>query len=167
MAAEFDLDEFLKNYKPKSLKKILEPYLQCKKLKSYQLLEHHNKYELVPFSTYIKYIKIDNAFKDKHYSDHVRGGLLLSGGRYIKGEYTKTDDPSIWTHLMLKFDPTPIDDDNMVVNRSAALSVKQQAALTFMIQISRCYVFYKKFVNYHDDNDKRERFTKILNKLSQ
>ncbi|AYV85577.1 MAG: hypothetical protein Satyrvirus24_1, partial [Satyrvirus sp.] len=117
--SKFDLDKFLKTYKPKKrLEDHLKPYLECEKLKSYELLKKENMKELKPQQTYIKYIKFTNEYKDDDYNSHIRGGLLLQGGIMRGSEFYKKSDQSEWTHLMLKFDPSPIvDKKNRIIER--------------------------------------------------
>lgn len=60
---DFDLDKFLKNYKPKKLDLTL--YLKYNKLKGYRLLHNKDIDKLVPNRMHINYIRRCDAFMDK------------------------------------------------------------------------------------------------------
>lgn len=130
----FDLNTFLKSYRPKTLEKELEPYLRCSRLRKYKLLKKNNLDQLVPAKTYIKYVQIDRSFTNTNYKSHIRGGLLLEGGIMRGLNFVKINNKENWTHLMLKFDPTPVDDNS-----------RDDLKRIFCINISNCYVFYRIF----------------------
>jgi hypothetical protein len=154
---EFDINQFLKSYRPKNLTTYLVPYLKCVALKGYHLLEHYNADKLIPRRTYVKYIKIDEAFKDGFYDNHIRpGGILIGGGHIINGMFNKTHNNKLWTHLMLKYDPEPLIDETGKIIRERFDKPK-----IFLIKMSKYYIFYKHF----DVDDKRNYFEVILKKL--
>ena len=97
---EFNLDNFLMNYKPKKIN--IEPYLQFKKLKNYKHMK--NKTELWPKVMYIQYIKNSNIFRHNKYSKKVieDGGQFINGGYFLNGKFVGTDNKDDWTHLKLK-----------------------------------------------------------------
>ncbi|MEM3062367.1 MAG: hypothetical protein QW303_02305 [Nitrososphaerota archaeon] len=130
---KFDLKKFLKTYKPKKLEKFLFPYLRSERLRNYRLLGYGDRGNLVPRKTYIKYVKLMDAFQDKNYDSHIRaGGILLAGGTYLDGQFKKLDDKKKWTHLLLKLNLFDIR--------------------IYIINISRCYIFYRVFgTNRRDD----------------
>lgn len=155
---EFDINDFLKTYQPKKLTQYLSPYLKCDTLKRYNLLEHWNINDLIPQRTYIKYIRIDEAFKDKFYNKHIRaGGILIKGGIMENGIFYKKNNNKLWTHLVLKYDPEPLIDENGVIVRERFNEPK-----IFIIKISKYYIFYK-----HFENNKRNYFEVILEKLKK
>lgn len=134
-----DLDNFLSDYKPKNLKKQLSRYLSRKKLKNYSLYE--NDYDnLILYDTYIRYIYIEQAFQDKKLDKHIKcGGILLKGGIYKKNNFVETE-PQDWKYLMLKYDP----DNNIKKQHSL------NNPITYVICISKCYIFYKKIKRKND-----------------
>lgn len=144
---------FLKNYKPKDLEKELKSYTKCKKLKNYKILK--NKEKLVIRETYIRYINIAESFKNTDYNSHIKpGGILLKGGIIIDFKFTSTTDPNEWTHLMLKYEPVKKDIDHM----GKEILIKLDP-LTYIINISKCYVFYNNF-----KQTQRDKFIVILKK---
>lgn len=141
--SNFNLDDFLANYKPKKVN--LEPYLKLDKLKNYKWMEHEEDKQLLkPNRTYIKYIKMGDAHKDKNYQLHVRGGILLAGGTYINGTFHRLVERLKWTHLMLRFSPFPSE-----IKRSAKGHGQKKLYdydhHTFCIKINDYYIFYKYF----------------------
>lgn len=154
------LDPFLpiilKNYRQKNLLNDLKPYTSLKKLQSYKLLSHANIDCLQPMETYIKYIFINNAFKDHFYEKHVKaGGILIAGGVFVDKVFKKSSLNSTWTHLMLKFDPSP----TVNTHGEVVLDRKEKPHIYF-IKIKDCYIFYKKY-----NSNKRANFTVILEGL--
>ena len=151
---DFDLEKFLKNYKSKKLD--FGPYLRCKKLKNYHQLKNSDRDKLIPGKTYVKYVKIGDAFKDNNYNDHIKcGGILIFGGIYVRDKFRETDDYDKWTHLMIKFDPSPkINNDNKI-ERSL------DDPLIFVIKLTNCYVFYK----FCGNETTREYFKRIQKKV--
>lgn len=147
--AEFNLNSFLKSYKPKSLEKSLQRYLKCEKLKDYVLLDKKNMHLLKISNTYIKYVNIDDNH-DKNYEDHIKsGGMLIACGYYYSGKFINTVNFQKWTHLILKFSPSPIDGEII-------------ESKTFVISLSKTYVFYKRYYN-----NQREFYNKLLEDLSK
>lgn len=140
---DFDLDNFLKNYKPKEdLKTYLAPYMKHKKLINYKLVEKNNRDEILPSKTYIKYIDIDDA-KDgeKFRSSHIKsGGFLLGCGKLIGNKFICLDDPKEWKIMKLKFDPSAFVDEKGKVK-------KRIDPLVFFINLSKNYVFFRVFQN--------------------
>ena len=142
---------FLNNYKSKSLANELEPYLKCKKLQNYILLTQSNKTNLIHQQTYIKFIKIEESFKDKLYSTHIRsGGILLNGGMMHNDKFKKLDDKNKWTHLLLKYDPAP-----KVNNKGKVIQARIEPHI-YVISLKKCYVFYKIY------NTKRNNMLDLL-----
>jgi hypothetical protein len=132
---DFNLKEFLKNYKPKKIENDLLPYIKCNKLKSYILLTHQTKQAVIPQNTYIKYIKINDAFKDNNYADHIKcGGILLAGGKINKGKFSAIKDNMKWTHLMLKLQSSDKDFEENNIGE-----------YIFIIKIIDYYIFYRIF----------------------
>lgn len=137
--SDFDLESFLKGYKPKKKKMDLSPYTKCDKLKSYTMLTSKNMDDVEEAITYIKYIPVGDALKDKKYSDHIKcGGILLAGGIYDEGKFKAQKDRSMWTHLHLKFVPFP-----KINRRGVREYVYEDHA--FYIKISNYHLFYKIF----------------------
>lgn len=145
--AEFNLKEFLKNYKPKKVD--ILSYLKCPKLRSYKIMK--NVDELVPLKMFIKYINEEDLFKDKKLDEHVRtGGFLISGGYYkdkwnrqkqiYEKKYFVSLDQSKWTHLLLKFAPSQMRDENGEL-------LEKIEPKTFIIKIFNKQIFYKHFSN--------------------
>lgn len=141
-SADFDLDNFLNSYRPKSLVRFLKPYLNHRKLLGYQLLESHNKTieNLTVKQTYIKYIKITDAEEGKFKSEHIKaGGILIACGKMINNMFVTSDDPRDWDILKLKFDPSPIFD------KKGNVIQERIDPRIYHIKISKYYVFFKKF----------------------
>lgn len=91
--ADFDLYNFLSNYKPK--KNDLLPYLKCSKLKNYHVLKKNS--DLILHKTYVKYIKECDPFQDKKLNDHIKsGGILIAGGTFEKN-FKKSEDHKKWS----------------------------------------------------------------------
>lgn len=100
----FDLDDFLKNYKPKDLEVSLINYLKCDKLDGYDVLKYNNRHLLVKGNTYVKYVPIEKSSNDKNYESHIKlGGILLSGGKIINRYYKAYENESQWKYLLLKY----------------------------------------------------------------
>jgi hypothetical protein len=130
--SNFNLDNFLANYKPAKLD--FSPYLKCDKLKYYKRMTDKN--QLKETHTYIKYIKTSDAFENDDYESHIRnGGLLLSGGCVEDGKLVKTSDNSKWTHLQLKKNLPKGEDDDEIEYR------------IYWIKIINCHIFYKSINN--------------------
>lgn len=149
---DFDLNNFLADYKPKKMD--LSCYQKCDKLKKYIYLNNQID-NLIPFKTYIKYIKYDDAFKNNKYDTHIKsGGILLAGGVY-RDKFIKKMDNTKWTHLMLKYDPSKVinEDGNLVDGRLTN-------PIIFVIKIANNYVFYRKF-----ENDQRIKFENLIIEL--
>lgn len=128
--------QFKQNYKPKKLD--LTPYLRSPKLKGYQLLT--DKTKLVPMKTYIKYIKPGDVFEGIDWSSHIKaGGILLKGGYYADHQFHQLADPNEWTHLLLKFDPSPMEDEE------GNIQERLDKPRIFTIKIDNYHVFYKTF----------------------
>ena len=148
--SNFDLNTFLKNYKPKNLENTLEPYTKCNKLKNYKFLNRCMKNKLVSQRTYIKYVKINESFKDKHYDEHIYcGGILLDGGTIKDSKFIKSNDNESWTHLRLKYNLTDIVD-----NKKKEIVEPR----IYIINISKYYIFYKIF----NKNTQRDEYEAIL-----
>lgn len=137
MSKKFDLDKFLKNYKPKPRLSI-ETYLKTKKLSGYNLMI--NVTDLKSDGCYyIKCIHKMDAFSDENYESHVHsGGMFMSGGYYNKRRFVKSKYPTDWTHLMLKFDPPQQVNDLGVIVKD-----KLEKPRIFFINISEYHIFYK------------------------
>lgn len=149
---DFNLDDFLANYKPKKLD--LSYYLKCPKLKNYTFMDN-NIDALVPLKTYVKYVKIDEENTDKKYNTHIKsGGILLAGGIY-RDKFIKRTNNKTWTHLMLKYDPSKITDDNGNI-----VDGRLDEPIIFTIKIASNYIFYKKF-----GNDKRDQMKNLMVEL--
>lgn len=132
---DFDLNKFLTGYKPKKLD--LTPYTKCSKLKNYHYLTINKKINLDQTKTYIKYIKLADAFTNKEYSSHIHsGGILLGIGTFINGIYKSTDAIDC-SHLMLKSVPFPTIKDNK--------KIYEYDSHVFYIKLIDYYVFYRYF----------------------
>lgn len=85
---EFNLQEFLKGYKPKKVD--ISPYLKCSKLRSYKIMNNTN--DLVLCKTYIKYIKEEDLHRDDKLNEHIKTGdeEQISTKRPIKKFIKKT-----------------------------------------------------------------------------
>lgn len=143
---EIGLGNFYRTHKAVSLKESLQPYISQRRLANYNLLEKNYYCNLVPNKTYIKYISIDKAFTDKKYDSHIKsGGILIGCGMVCDNKFVSCDDPAKWTYLLLKFDPSAIVNNNGKVVRDRI------RPRTFVIKISKCYLFYKLFVNNKRD----------------
>lgn len=148
----FDLESFLKNYKPKSLVKYLQPYMTLSKLRRYHLLEDHNKSELIVRRTYVKYIKIDQTFKKKKLCNDVKtGGILIGGGIFQGDKFLNRDDVKEWKYLMLKFDPSFIIQKNKINQQ------RLDKPRIFFIKMNNNYIFFRRFVN-----DKRSFMENVI-----
>lgn len=122
--SDFNLEKFLKNYKPAKLD--FGPYLKCEKLKGYEKMKDLS--DIVPTKTYIKHIKTSDAFQDKKYNDHIHyGGLVLAGGIYVDGKFEKTE--SKWTHFQMKV-KIPLEDGSF-------------ESKVYVIKIINYYIFFK------------------------
>lgn len=98
---DFDLETFLKKYKPAVLD--FTPYLKLKKLRGYRLMGKNEIGLLEPDQTYIKYINVSDAFQDDEYKTHVHcGGFLVNGGTYENGKFIVLEERDNWTHILLK-----------------------------------------------------------------
>jgi hypothetical protein len=137
----FDLNNFLKNYQPKKIN--LESYLKCSKLKKYQVLNKKNIFNLVPFRTYIKFIKSEDLFKDENLKDHIRaGGILLAGGTYNE-KFIRTKNPKNWTHLLLRYEPKPDLIDGIEIKKEPRI---------YYIRINKYHIFFRNYSrNLRDD----------------
>jgi hypothetical protein len=134
---EFNLNTFLKKYKPKSLKEQLKPYLSNSRLKKYTLLEN-NIENIVPACTYIKYINIETAFSNNDYNSHIRtGGILLAGGNIVNSKFQQSNDRETWKYLLIKYDPSIYDDKD----------AERREVRTYIISLKKNYIFYYKFGN--------------------
>lgn len=128
--------EFRKTYKPKTLD--LTPYLRSSRLRGYRLMIDRTK--LVPLKTYVKYIRQSDAFEGINWNSHIKaGGILLKGGHYQDEKFRQLDDPNMWTHLLLKFDPSPMEDDE------GNMMERLDGPKIFTIKIDNYYIFYKSF----------------------
>lgn len=137
----FNLDLFLKDYKPKSLEKFMSPYINHKRLKEYILMDDNNKRNLRSTKTYIKYINIDDAEKLIPKSNYIkRGGILLGCGKFIGNKFIKSEDMNQWKYLMIKSDPSPLENDDGTAN-------EERKSRIFFLKISKHYIFYKRFDN--------------------
>lgn len=145
--SNFDLDKFLANYKPKK-EPNLGPYLRMKTLKHYKLMK--NKEQLIPEKMYIKYIKEGNMMLDDKYDDRVieDGGMLVSGGHFINGEFVETNNKSDWTHLKLRTD-------------ISKKTKNYQRYYSYYIKIISYVIFYKSYAS----NDSREFMMNLLREL--
>jgi hypothetical protein len=133
---DFDLDDFLRTYKPKTIEKSLEPYTNCPKLKSYIFLKQTNRDKLECDGTYIRYIKINDAFLDKKYPNHIRpGGFLIDGGFMKYGTFTPSPCKDQWTHLQLKYRFKDKDEDGNNIDKTRV----------FVINMSTNYIFFRVF----------------------
>ena len=129
---KFDLNNFLNNYKPKGLVD-LSPYLQLLPLNGYQWLQSKSEYKnLIPFDTYIKYIRIGYEFEnDECLENHIEdGGLIVAGGSYINGQFVQTDDKKKWTYLKL---------DTNISKKTG----KKGKHYNYIIKISNYNIFYQ------------------------
>jgi hypothetical protein len=166
---DFNLDTFLAKYKPKDLD--LAPYLHLDKLKDYKLIKNNDYLiHLRPTETYIKYIKNNELFQNVDLKSHVKGGILLSVGTYINGDFYKllhisgkkwylskkdqlqlgVSHSYVPTHLMLLFAPFP----TTVKTSTGIEQVYEYDSHVFYLKINDCQVFYKYFKkgkNYNFD----------------
>ena len=127
---------FRKTYEPKKLD--LTPYMRSPKLRGYRLLK--DKTDLVLKKTYIKYVKPGDVFDGINWSSHIKaGGILLKGGFYADNQFHQLTNPVEWTHLLLKFDPSPMEDEDG--NQYERLAEPR----IFTIKIDNYHVFYRTF----------------------
>jgi hypothetical protein len=142
--SNFDLQQFLKEYKPKKLD--LRPYLKLEKLKGYTLIENSDYSELYPKETYVKYLKLADAFKDKDLKMHVKGGILLDGGTFVNGLFVRLENKKKWTHLMVLFNPYPtgVIKSKKGFGQQKIYDYDQHI---FYLKINDYYLFYKYFEN--------------------
>ena len=146
----FDLQKFLKNYKPKDLRKELDVYLQTRRLHDFTFLTPKNMNNLEPGKTHIKYIKSVEAFVDKKYESHIRyGGILLACGCYYNKKFKKTNEIKEWTHLLLKKQITNENDEE--ITRIYTLSLKNN------------YIFLKNYIS--DQDSFRNYLIELVNNL--
>lgn len=141
---EFDLQEFLRNYKPKVLD--FKPYLKCQRLKGYKMVQKDLSV-MRPHKTYVKFINMHDIYKNNKYDEHIHtGGILLAGGFFQRGSFQKSDDHELWTHLMLIYDPSVTKNKNGQIKRQ-----RFSDPYVFIIRVSDKYIFYKIF--RHDMRD--------------
>lgn len=149
------MEKFYQQHQKKSLVKYLLPYLRHPRLKNYQLMENHNKTEMIPNKTYIKYIDIDNVFADHFIGKHIKaGGILIGCGKMMGENFVNKDKPTEWTHLMLKFDPS------VIVDRKGNVVRGRLEVRTFVICMNKNYIFYKNF-----ENDRRLIMQRQMDKI--
>lgn len=128
---DFDLENFLRNYKPAKLD--FKPYLKLKKLRNFKLMGKKDIGVLEPGQTYIKYINVGDAFENKEYKTHVHcGGFLVNGGTYANGKFIESDERGEWTHLLLKRIPHKSSGNKYKVH-------------VFTIKINDKHIFYKNY----------------------
>ena len=95
---DFDLDKFLKNYKPKEAVNYLEKYCQHRKLKNYKLLNDLTK--LKKAKTYIRYVE-KNVAENEYDSKNIKvGGVFLAGGTFKERKFVACEDPGDWKVLL-------------------------------------------------------------------
>ena len=142
---DFDLNNFLQNYKQKKLPE-LTPYLKLDKLKGYKQITNDNMDKLIPGETYVKYIKKSNLFMDDELEMHVKGGILASGGTpYKKESYEKLENPYEWTHIVLRFAPFPTGSVRTAKGYGDKKIYDYEQRI-FKIKINDYYLFYKHFI---------------------
>ena len=140
----FNLQSFLESYMPKNIISEMAPYTISKKLAGYTFVDKTSINRIVPGKTYVKYIRINEAFKDTKYDDHIRaGGIVLWGGIVIDGLLEKVSDPKKWTHLVIKY----------------TSSVDKNITKIFRLNMSNYYLFYRRF------NDTNEKMRDMLIEL--
>jgi len=137
----FDLDDFLKNYIPKSSEDALKLCLKNKKLKGYNILSKKTIKEIIPGKTYIKYIKNTANYDVEELQS---GGIFVAGGISQKNGFKHMEKSIDWTHLMLKICKY---DDN---------SQNDADAYVFVIKISNFHIFYKLFDEILNGNSMRD-----------
>ena len=129
---DFDLAQFLNEYKPKK-KTDLRAYLALKKLSGYQELDWRNLDVLIPNHTYVKFIRMGTEYSSRDLESHIRGGILVNHGTYINGQFVAQSDPG--THLMLRTSPFKIEKGKKI----------RSEGNYFVIKNMDNYLFYKKF----------------------
>lgn len=128
--------KFRQNYQPKKVD--LTPYLRSPKLRGYSQLKNNS--DLIPLKTYIRYIKPEDIFEGFNWSSHIKaGGILLKGGYYANDKFHPLNNPNEWTHLLLKFDPSPMED------KDGKIHERLSEPRIFSIKINKYYIFYKRF----------------------
>jgi hypothetical protein len=137
---DFDLDEFLKTYKPAKVD--LRPYLKLDKLKGYKFVNKGERSVLISNQTYVKYVSMSDAFKDDDLEMHVGGGVLRAGGIFVNGKFMKTESVEKWTHLLLEFSPYPT---GRVRTKHGHKNVYEYDRHLFYIKMTSYYLFYKYF----------------------
>lgn len=161
--SEFNLDKFLKSYKPKKIDDYLKPYLKLKKLEKYEIIKPNKLKLLIPFKTYIKYIPYKNAFSDKNYDSHIKlGGILISGGLYKNNQYIKDADPSNWKYILVKYETTQLRERLNNIESSEGDNIPHQ--YYFILKLSNNYIFYRYFNKEIKNINNRKILTKLIKK---
>uniref|UniRef100_A0A6C0C8L3 Uncharacterized protein n=1 Tax=viral metagenome TaxID=1070528 RepID=A0A6C0C8L3_9ZZZZ len=140
----FDLNNFLESYVPKSSENALKGCLCDKRLQGYQILSKKNMKDLIAGKTYIKYIKNGIGYDMKLLQT---GGIFVAGGMSQKNGFKHTEIPEEWTHLMLKLRKGEEEDD----------------AHVFVVKILNFYIFYKLFDEVLNNNTIRDIMVKLQN----
>lgn len=136
--SDFDIDLFYKNHKKEDLGKWLMPYRKSSRLKGYRFLKKDKLHTLALKNTYIKYVRTDEAFMDDKYRKHIRcGGILLAGGTFVDGEFSKLSDRRRWTHILVKYDPSKIYDAKGHVIKD------RRKPKIYTLKLNRHYLFYR------------------------
>lgn len=138
---KFDLDEVLRDRKPRSLEEDVKVYLDLPCLKHYKVLDKKNIEKLVPGKTYIKYVRFEKVTSDEEYENHVSaGGFLVKGGRRAH-EFQQLDDKKQWTHILLR--------------QHGIFEGEEYQDRIFTINLATVYVFFYVF------SDKREFYKNL------
>lgn len=136
--------DFLKSYKVKKID--FTPYLELDKLKQYIAMDKdkNDLRMLIPFHTYIKYIKDQDAFQNENYKSHVHtGGIFVSGGFYESGKFIKSRQTKEWTHIVIKkvsFPTGQVKDANNKIK-----NVYDNESHIYKLTLKDYYLFYKHF----------------------
>ena len=150
----FDLNKFLKNYKPVDATDKLHKYLKL--IPDYMYMTLSDKKSIIPNKTLIKYMANDidlNNNKDKYErkKDIKHGGLVLAVGNLVDKKFVAIDEDKIgnnWSYIKLRM-LIKDDYDNTEMR-------------IFFIKITNFYVFYK--ILHDKDKELKKYMIKLLKK---
>ncbi|AAV50937.1 hypothetical protein [Acanthamoeba castellanii mimivirus] len=151
----FDLDDFLKSYKPKKVD--LSSYTNHTKLKGYTYITKDDFNNLIPNRTYIKYILRSDVGTENNISKQIHcGGFFLSGGNFSGKKFVQSDDWITWTHLFLKYCPHPESNLNGEFTEHK-----------FYLKTTKYYLFYRYYDKKSDIYNLKSIKLKKIKKLKK
>ena len=150
----FDLENFLTNYKPKKLTDVLKYYISHEKLKNYKLLTNEDIKMLQPQKYYLRYVKIDDVIKNEREIGHKihAGGFFVTGGFMDSGIFIKTSDPKKTKYLQLFY---------KIINPDNTIKIN-----IYNININKYYIFYKPLDKERINDEMRVTLIKLIDNIS-